>query len=128
MSSKENRPTNQQQHGGIMRKQLLRNVTSDPSKRVKVINHNIGRVGMSDGIENRGILTDFMHNRRVGEKYAAPELQSTLLVAKKLEHLQLTQKKPLQSLNELTPRTKAAVSENVSHCFGSKTISHVCDS
>lgn len=119
MSSKENRPINQRQHGGILRKQLLRNVTSDPSKRVKIINHNIGRDGMSDGVENRGILTNFMNNRRDGDKFAAPELQSTLLLAKKLEDIQLTQKKPAQNLNELTPRTKAAVSENVSHCFGS---------
>lgn len=135
MNRKENRPMNQQQHQQQskcnVRKQLVRTTDATPIRKVKIINHNICDNDNDDIDDNRAViarkqLLSMKCPPISNDKLAAPELRSTLLIAKKLDALRLT--KPIQTvktLDELTPRSKAVANEkvwclNAYYLFGSE--------
>lgn len=116
-----------------IRKQVICNRISEPTKSSKpptVINHN----RRSDGPEfvvtsvhqktsNKVESADEKFNRfsqltsrssQENKKYSKPELHSTLTVAKKLEDLKLPSTKRIDSVGDLTPRTKTQVTKQVS--------------
>lgn len=123
MSRKENRPMNQQQQQQLskctVRKQLVRTTNSQPNRKVKVINHNICDNDNDDNdsehqVAARKQLLSSKFTTIHNDKLSTPELRSTLLIAKKLDALRLTQpKQTAKTLDELTPRSKAIANEKV---------------
>lgn len=122
MSRKENRPMNQQQQQQLskctVRKQLVRTTNSEPNKKVKVINHNICDNDNDDDSQHQVIARKQLLSSKFStihcDKLAAPELRSSLLIAKELDALRLTQpKQSAKTLDELTPRSKAIANEKV---------------
>lgn len=107
---------------GVLRSEptTKRNYTvriSEPSqhkKAVKIINHNRHSTDQSTNNDNDCIpITSHRANLQGTAKYSIPELNSALVLAKRLDQLKTSKAKKITNFNELTPRTKTIATEKV---------------
>lgn len=85
-------------------------------KSVTVISHN--RRSESDIANGRNapIDTKLLQAKNSAEKYVKPELNSALILSKRLDALQNANTEKLTDFNQMTPRTKAIATEKVRSC------------
>lgn len=104
---------------GILRKSPTkkRNVStrfgeSKSSKTIQIINHNRCN-DENDVTAVRATTVCEEAPKRLKEKYSTPQLNSLRAVRDRLEKLKLNESKPITNPDQLTPRSKAFVQEEV---------------
>lgn len=109
MSRKENVPIKQNTD---IRKQLIRNVSTQPTRKIQVINHN--RCDDDEIDMNRKPQSNPLRTIPAGaSKFAKPQLCTTLLLANKLDAIALSEAKPIRNFKNLPQQTQAVVNEKV---------------
>lgn len=86
-------------------------------KSVTVISHNRRSEGtaIANG-RNTPIDTKLLQTKNSSEKYVKPELNSALILSKRLDALHNANTEKLADFNQMTPRTKAIATEKVRTC------------
>lgn len=107
---------------GILRKtsppkkrNLSTRIPDDKSvrKTIQVISHNRCDENRSINIPLNRIYPHSVAEQPLKQRYSSPELNTALTIAKNYEELKNLQIKPIKDVNQLTPRTKAMVTEKV---------------
>lgn len=112
----------QRKKSSSITKKSISTRVSDPAdksrKPVEVISHNRRSTNSNDVIE-RVVAPSSLRwprsNGFVDAKYAVPELNTALLLAKRLEDLKSGRSQKIQTFDQMTPRTKTIATEEVCH-------------
>lgn len=98
-------------------------ISEPPLKKVSVINHN--RRSLNDNEKKNDEKKPVQNERkrhstndRNNDRFAQPELNSALTLAKQIELLHIQKNKKLSDFDQMTPRTKAVATSEV--CLSTK--------